>query len=91
MSRGCGPVQRRVLGVLLEYEGWAAERTGLKRLVGGDRSNLRRAIRTLVRRKFIYEWSEGGQLYYELSILGWISAVPLASDDPAKRPSNGSP
>jgi hypothetical protein len=86
-------MQRRVLDVLLEYEGWAVERTGLKSLAspGGDRSNLRRTIRTLVRRKMIHEWSEGGQHYYELSILGWILAVPLASDDPAKRPSNGSP
>jgi hypothetical protein len=86
VSRGCGPRQRRILDVLLEYEEWAVETTELKRLVDGDRSNLRRAVRGLLRRKMVYEWSEGERRYYELSILGWIRAVPLTSGDPAKRP-----
>ncbi len=93
MSRGYGPMQRRIVDVLLEYEGWAVERTELKRLAspGGDRSNLRRAIRTLTRRGLIYEWSAEGRLYYELAIVGWILAVPLSPDDPAKRPADWSP
>ena len=87
MGRGCGPIHRRILDVLLEYEGWAVETTELKRLASpdADRSNLRRAIRTLTRRGLIHEWSEEGGLYYELGIVGWILAVPLSSEDPAKR------
>jgi hypothetical protein len=86
-------MQRRILDVLLEYEGWAVETTELKRLASpdGDRSNLRRAIRTLARRELIYEWSAEGRLYYELAIVGWILATPLNPDDPAKRPPCWSP
>ena len=93
MSRGCGPIQRRILDVLLEYEGWAVETTELKRLASpdADRSNLRRAVRGLLRRGMIHEWSEEGRRYYELDLLGWIMTVPLASDDPAKKPPGWSP
>ena len=91
MSRGIGPRQRRVLDVLLEYEEWAVETTELKSLVDGDRSNLRRAIRGLLRRGMVHEWSEGGWRYYELSLLGWIRAVSLASDDSAKKPPGWAP
>lgn len=81
-------MQRRVCDVLLEYTGLAVEGTYLKELVSpeGDRSNLRRALRTAVRRGLVYEWKEDGRRFYELSIVGWVLAVPLPSDDPAKRP-----
>jgi hypothetical protein len=93
VSRGIGPVQRRVCDVLLEYEGLAVETTGLKGLVSpeGDRSNLRRAIRTGVRRGLLHEWSEDGRRYYELSFVGWILAVPLPPDDPAMKPPGRTP
>jgi hypothetical protein len=63
VSRGCGPVQRRILDVLLEYEGWAVETTELKRLASpdADRSNLRRTVRGLLRRGMIHEWSDEGR------------------------------
>ena len=81
-------MQRRLCDVLLEYEGLAVETTELKRLVSpeGDRSNLRHALRTGVRRGLPHEWSEVGRRYYELSVVGWILAVPLPPDDPARRP-----
>ena len=93
MSRGYGPMQRRLCDVLLEYEGLAVETTELKRLVSpeGDRSNLRRALRTGVRRGLLHEWSEDGRRYYELSFVGWILAVPLPPDDPARRPPGRNP
>jgi hypothetical protein len=86
-------MQRRVCDVLLEYEGLAVETTELKRLISpeGDRSNLRRAIRTAVRRGLLHEWSEGGRRYYELSFVGWILAVPLPPDDPARSPPGRTP
>lgn len=84
-------MQRRVCDVLLEYTGLAVEGTHLKELVSpmGDRSNLRRALRTAVRRGLVYEWSDegsSGRRFYELSVVGWVLAVPLSPDDPAKRP-----
>ncbi len=87
MSRGYGPVRRRVCDVLLEHEGLAVEPTELKRLVSpeGDRSNLRRALRTGVRRGLLHEWFEDRRRYYELSVVGWILAVPLPPDAPARR------
>ncbi len=93
LSRGYGPLQRRACDVLLEYEGLAVETTDLKKLVSpeGDRSNLRRALRTAVRRGLLHEWSEGGRRFYELSVVGWILAVPLPPGDPVKRPPGWSP
>ena len=72
LSRRYGPLQRRVCDVLLEYEGLAVETTDLKKLVSpeGDRSNLRRALRTAVRRGLLHEWSESGRRFHELSVVG---------------------
>jgi hypothetical protein len=66
VTRGIGPAQRRMLSVLFAFEGWAVESSELKRLVGGDRSNARRSIRTLLRRGLIHQWTEGGLRYHEL-------------------------
>jgi hypothetical protein len=87
MSRGLGPVQKQILAVLaqgIEGEFAALETTYLKVKVGGDRSNLRRAIRGLLARDLIEERTENGRCYYGLNLWGWISAVPL---DPATAPS----
>lgn len=93
MSRGPGPAQRRIVDVLFEHRGLALETTHLKALAAprGDRSNQRRTIRTAVRRGLLHEWSEDGRRYYELSFVGWILAVPLPLDDPAKRPPGPTP
>jgi predicted transcriptional regulator len=85
VTRGIGPAQRRMLSVLFTFEGWAVESSELKRLVGGDRSNARRSIRTLLRRGLIHQWTEGGLRYHELVFVGWILALPLDPDDPAKK------
>lgn len=56
VSRGLGPTQRRLLAIIsqgVDGEFAAFEISYLKSLVGGDRSNLRRAIRGLLRRKLI--------------------------------------
>src|SRR5215210_1828635 len=82
--RGIGPAQRRVLSVLDAFKGWAVESSELKRLVGGDRSNARRSIRTLLQRVLIRQWTQGGLRYHELDFVGWIMALPLHPDDPAR-------
>ena len=84
MSRGLGPVQLRVLDVLAQgHDGeWAAiERSELKRLVGGDRANARRAIRTLVERGDVWEIrAEGGRAYYFPSFAGVMVGDPAEPD-----------
>ncbi len=82
-----GPAQIRVLSVLLAFKGWAVESEELKRLVGGDRSNARRSIRTLLERGYIHQWTERGRGYHELDFVGWIFAQPLDADDPAQKAS----
>ena len=83
--RRIGPAQIRVLSVLLAFKGYAIEASELKRLVGGDRSNARRSIRTLLKRGYIHQWTERGRRYHELDLVGWINAQPLDADDPAQR------
>jgi predicted transcriptional regulator len=83
--RGIGPAKRRVLSVLLTFKGWAVESSELKRLVGGDRSNVRRSIRTLLDRGLIHQWTERGLRYHELDFVGWILALPLNREDPARK------
>lgn len=83
-------MQQRVLDVLLECyrHQLAVEASELKHLASlglpsVGRSNLRRAVRALVRRNLVHEWAEGGGRYYELAFVGWIRALPLARGDPA--------
>ena len=80
MSRGLGPVQKRVLAVVaqgIDGEFAALETSYLKFLVGGDRSNLRRAVRELLSRGMIEEQISDGRRYYGLTLFGYIAAVPL--------------
>lgn len=87
-----GQTQKLVLAVLaqgIDGEFRALETTYLKSLVaaqGGpsDKSNLRRAIRTLLELKYLEERVENGHRYYDLTLFGFMSAVPL---DPATAPS----
>lgn len=86
MSRGLGPTQRRLLAIIsqgVDGEFVAFEISYLKSLVGGDRSNLRRAIRGLLRRNLIRERIEGGRRYYALTLWGCLFGVPL---DPVTAP-----
>lgn len=56
MSRGLGRVQRRVVEVLLQQQGFRGYKLPLRRLrkkVGGDASNVNRAVRTLERRGLV--------------------------------------
>jgi len=62
MSKGLGQVQKQLLAVLaqgIEGEFVALEATNLKSRMGGDRSNLQRAIRGLVSRRLVEERTEG--------------------------------
>ena len=80
-------MQKRILAVLaqgIEGEFVALETTYLKSRVGGDRSNLRRAIRGLISRGLVEERHEGGRNYYELTLVGHTLAVP---QDPTTAPS----
>ncbi len=89
MSRGVGPTQGRVLAVLsrkIDGEFAALENSYLKELAGipaGDRSNLRRAVRSLVRRGLVREREEGGRRYYALTLAGFMAAVLLYPATPA--------
>jgi DNA-binding IclR family transcriptional regulator len=87
MGRRIGPAQVRLLSVLLAFKGWAVESSELKRLVGGDRSNARRSLLTLLKRGYVHQWTERGLRYYELGFAGWIFAQPLDADDPAQKAS----
>jgi DNA-binding MarR family transcriptional regulator len=77
MSKGFGPVQCRVLAVL--YEEAAKEGLSishLKALVGGDRSNLRRAIRTLTQRRLVEEATVESERLIRLTFIGELKAMP---------------
>ncbi len=82
-------MQERVLAVLsrkIDGEFAALEASYLKELAGGpagDRSNLRRAVRGLVRRGLVRERTEGGRRYYALTLAGFMAAVPLYPATPA--------
>ena len=84
--RRLGQTQKQILAVLAQGIGGefrALETTYLKFLVGGDRSNLRRAIKTLRDQGYIEERSIGGRRYYELTLVGYVRAVP---PDPSTAP-----
>ena len=90
MSRGLGPVQRRVLAILLQgVDGeWATfERSYLKELVDGDRSNVRRAIRSLLERGLVEEYIEDGVTWYFPSFLAsWYYLPPDIETAPRTHP-----
>lgn len=80
MGRGLGPAQRRVVNILLEAstsEGLPLGR--LRTLAGGDKSNLRRTIRTLARRKLIEQVTVGGERRVSLTFSGALATMPRPS------------
>lgn len=87
MSRGLGATQERLLAVLARKIGGefvALETSYLKELAGcGDRSNLRRAIRNLVRRGLVREREHDGRRYHALTFTGFVAAVRLYPATPA--------
>ena len=86
MSRGVGPTQGRVLAVLsrkIDGEFATLEISYLKELPGGNRSNLRRAIRSLVRRGLVREREHDGRRYCALTFTGFVADVPLYPATPA--------
>ncbi len=83
MSRGIGSTQKRVLAVLHEgpvNEGLPVGK--LKALVGGDRANTRRAIRTLKLRGLAEEAAVGGEQRIRLTFWGGLKAMPPLPKQP---------
>jgi hypothetical protein len=84
-NRPLGQTQMRVLSVLCEhsdpwYEGLPV--TAVKALVGGDRSNTRRAIRTLLLRRMLDESEDGERIRLSFSSALKFSARVLLRDGP---------
>jgi hypothetical protein len=74
-----GPTQTRILSVLWEYaepldEGLPV--TAVKAIVGGNRSNTRRAIRTLLLRGQLNESEDGERIRLSYSAARWFSYLP---------------
>jgi len=85
-GRSLGPNQRSVLYVLWKYADPVDEGLPVgtvKAIVGGDRSNTRRAIRTLLRRGELEE-SEGGKRVRlsRSAAFRFSSNFPLTLEDP---------
>jgi DNA-binding IclR family transcriptional regulator len=80
-----GPTQTRILSVLWEYadpldEGLPA--TAVKAIVGGNRSNTRRAIRTLLLRGQLNESEDGERIRLSYSAAFWFSYIPPIPIEP---------
>lgn len=74
-----GPMQTRILSVLWEYADPLEEGllvTTVKAIVGGDRSNTRRAIRSLLLRGQLDESEDGGRVRLSYSTALWHSWFP---------------
>ena len=80
-----GPTQERVLSALWEYADPVEEGLpviAVKAIVGGDRSNTRRAIRTLLLRGQLEETENGERIRLSSSAAFWFSIVPPAPEEP---------
>jgi hypothetical protein len=80
-----GPTQNRVLYVLWKYaepvdEGLPV--STLKAIVGGDRSNTRRAIRTLLLSGELEESGDGERVRLSHSAVSRFSSLPPTLEDP---------
>ncbi len=80
-----GPTQARILSVLWEYadpldEGLPV--AAVKAIVGGDRSNTRRAMRTLLLRGQLEESEDGERIRLSYSTALWFSVVPPVPIEP---------
>ena len=80
-----GPMQRCVLAVLWEYADPVDEGLPLiavKAIVGGDRSNTRRAIRTLLLRGEIEECEDGQRIRLAFATALWFTILPPIPPEP---------
>jgi DNA-binding MarR family transcriptional regulator len=80
-----GPMQRCVLAVLWEYADPVDEGLPLiavKAIVGGDRSNTRRAIRTLLLRGEIEECEDGQRIRLAFGTALWFAILPPIPPEP---------
>lgn len=81
-----GPTQTRILSVLWEYADpldGGLPVTAVKAIVGGNRSNTRRAIRTLLLRGQIDESEDGDRIRLSYANARWFSwFLPLIPEDP---------
>jgi hypothetical protein len=80
-----GPTQTRILSALWEYaeplnEGLPV--SVVKAIVGGDRSNTRRAIRMLLLRGWLDESEDGDRIRISQSGARWFSIVPPMPEEP---------
>ena len=80
-----GPTQTRILSVLWEYadpldEGLPV--TDVKAIVGGNRSNTRRAIKTLLLRGQLDESEDGERIRLSYSAACWHSLFPPVPVEP---------
>ena len=72
-------MQQRILYLLWEYSDTLEEGlpvTAVKEIVGGDRSNTRRAIRTLLLRGNLDESEDGERIRLSYSTARWFSYIP---------------
>src|SRR5215212_782261 len=73
MSRGLGYLQRRIREVLYAAENQELPLGELRRRLGEpDRSNLRRAIRGLLERGILEEFSRGGEPHVAFAVKGFF-------------------
>jgi hypothetical protein len=80
-----GPTQNRVLYVLWKYADPVDEGlpvSTLKAIVGGDRSNTRRAIRTLLLSGELEETGDGERVRLSHSAVSRFSSLPPTLEDP---------
>lgn len=83
MSRGLGPVQRRVLAILYEEAGKEGmSSTKLKVLLQKDQANSRRVFRGLMRRGLLEEVTVEGERCLRLTFWGALRAMPRLPKEP---------
>lgn len=74
-----GPTQSRILSVLWEYADpldKGLPLTAVKAILSGDRSNTRRAIRTLLLRGQLDESEDGERIHLSYSAASWLAYIP---------------
>src|SRR5215213_7733229 len=92
MSRGLGPLQHRICNVIDDAEDQELPLRELRlRLGEPERSNLRRAIRGLLERGILEEFSRGGEPHVGFVVKGYFGprARPAFSGNPPDLPGGG--
>ncbi len=89
MSRGMGRLQRRVMDVICDNQDvqTGLSMSSLNRLLGGDRSNNRRAVRGLIQRgKALEIHGEDGVRRVILTKEAWMISVLMRTPVPPPEP-----